>query len=279
MKQKKCILFFLLLIAIISGAFSQTDKLNSNQNKIRIRQMIFAEIEHGDTIGHDTTTFVYDDYGLMIKGIHPNGNYFINEYDSLKRLIRTTSYTKQGPSDYSTFQYDSNTMSMIRYHQYDSFYNSWGGGNEKSIFYYDSVKQCQKIEYYHKYVSKDTWNYEKVFEKTPWEKSEYHTVYYWDKNNVVEIKHFKDSEIEFIETFQYDDKYNPEKLFSNLISNPWRLTTNNAINRVKRLSDGRSSTVVFKYVYNNLGYPIKKITISKIGASELGDTKTFIYDQ
>ena len=74
------------------------------------------------------------------------------------------------------------------------FSTIWGGGNEKQVYIYNSNSQCERIEYYKKY------------EKEKWLKSEYYTLCFWTNDNMTMSKHFKGDNLEFTETYQYDNR-------------------------------------------------------------------------
>lgn len=205
----------------------------------------------------DTITFDYNDDDLLIKGNHNGGLYFTNEYDDLNRLIRNNSYNNSGLYHYFTFDYDSNTITRIRY-QYYSFQDTWGGDNEKSVYCYNSKNECERIDFYSKNDNGD------------WDKSDYYTVCIWTNDNLTELKHYNGESIEYTETFQYDDKLNPEKLLNYIIS-PWTKSKNNMISSSTKYSDGRETTTTYEYTYNDYGYPTTKIRIDDIGSTEKFD--------
>ncbi len=195
----------------------------------------------------DTITFDYNNDDLLIKGNHCGGSYFTNEYDDLNRLIRNNSYNSSGLLHYMTFEYDSNSISRICY-QYYPFQDTWGGDNEKTVFCYNSKNQCEQIDYYTKNDNGD------------WDKSDFFTICIWTNDNLTELRHYNGKNLEYTETYKYDDKFNPEKLLNYIIS-PWTKSKNNIISSHTKYSDGRETTTTYEYSYNNYGYPTQKIRI------------------
>lgn len=244
----KIIIGMISIILFISCEKDQ-DQIEETFNSVKIIKWI--TISDGAI---DTIKFVYNDNNLLIKGNHYGGSYFTNEYDDSNRLISNKSYSSSGLYHYFTFQYDSNSITRIRY-QYYPFQDSWGGDNEKSVYCYDSQNHCERIDYYGKNDNGD------------WIKSDYFTLCTWVNDNLTELKHYKGKNLEYAETYQYDNKLNPEKLLNYMIS-PWTKSKNNMISSSTKYSDGRETKTTYEYSYNEYGYPTMKTRIDDIGSTE-----------
>lgn len=246
MKNNLKILIVSIMYLITLISCEKNDDLNTSFDDVKIKQIIIEETNYTDTI-----SFEYNENDLLIKGVHCGGMYFTNEYDSLNRLIRTNRFNSTGLYHYFTFQYDSNTITRIRY-QYYPYTDSWGGDNEKSVYCYNSQNQCERIDYYNKDDNEN------------WIKSDYYTLCNWSSGNLIELKNFNGNNIDHTEKYQYDNKLNPEKLLDYIIS-PWTKSKNNPISILTAYSDGRETSTTFNYTYNEFGYPIKKDRIDDVG--------------
>ena len=245
-------LFKILLIGLcyllVFTSCEKEEEILLSFNSVRIETIINNSIGNIDTI-----TFVYNDNELISKGVYYSGMYFTNEYDNLNRIIRMNSYSSNGLYHYFTFQYDSNSITRMRY-QYYPYSDTWGGDNEKSVYIYNSQSNCERIDYY----TKD--------ENENWVKSNYYTLCSWNNDNLTEYKHYDGNNLDYIETYQYDNKFNPERLLNYSIS-PWTKSKNNPIKISTQYSDGRKTNTTFVYNYNEYGYPIEKERVDDIGTS------------
>ena len=250
MKHKftKAIVGMILIISFISCEKDQ-DQFDETFNSVKITKWI--TISDGAI---DTIKFDYNDDNLLIKGNHSGGSYLTNEYDNLNRLISNKSYNSSGLYHYFTFQYESNTTTRIRYQYYTS-QDSWGGDNEKTVYCYNAQNHCEQIDYYGKNDNGD------------WIKSDYYTICKWTNDNLTELEHYKGENLEYTETYQYDNKLNPGKLLTYMIS-PWTKSKNNMISLSTKYSDGRETTTTFEYSYNKYGYPTIKTRIDDIESIE-----------
>lgn len=243
---------FLLLINIL---LVKADSPDSSFYKVKINQRI---TENKWTESY-TTIFEYDGE-LMVKGTSSGGWFFSIEYDSLHRLIKSSMFGNSGPIIYFTYQYDSSTITRMRYQYYQNT-KSYGGDNEKSVYQYNCKNQCERIEYY----KKDNKGY--------WIKSDSYSLYKWANENLIEVQKFNKNELESTLIYEYDDKLNPEKLLQYLIE-PENKSKNNPLRIITHYSDGRESITTFEYKYNGFGYPTKKERIDEIGTQ----TTKYIYD-
>jgi len=238
--------------------FSSCEKDEENLlsfNSVRIKKII-----NNSNGNIDTITFEYNDNEQISKGVHYDKMYFTVEYDDLNRITRMNSYNSNGLYYYLTFQYESNSITRMRY-QYYPYSDTWSGDNEKSVYIYNSQSNCERIDYY----TKD--------ENENWIKSSYYTLCYWDNDNLTELKHFDGDNLDYIETYQYDNKFNPEKLLNYSIS-PWTKSKNNPIKISTEYFDERKTSTIFIYNYNKYGYPTEKERIDDIGTQ----TEIFEYE-
>ena len=250
MKHKfiKVIVEMILIISFISCEKDQ-NQYDETFNSVKITKWIIVSDQAIDTIKFD-----YNSDNLLIKGSHYGGSYFTNKYDNLNRLISNKSFNSSGLYRYFTYQYESNTTTRIHY-QYYTYQDSWGGDNKKTVYYYNIHNHCEQIDYYDKNDNGD------------WIKSDYYTICKWTNDNLTELKHYKGENLEYTESYQYDNKLNPEKILNYLIS-PWTKSKNNMISFSTKYSDGRKTTTTFKYSYNKYGYPTIKTRIDDIGSVE-----------
>ena len=246
------IFYFLILTSC------ENEELILSFDSVRIKTIIRSSQENTET----TTTYEYNEYNLITKGVNTGGGYFTNEYDSSNRLIQSNSYNSHGLYNYFTFQYDSNSITRIRF-QYYPYSDSWGGDNEKSVYIYNSLNNCERIDYY----TKD--------ENENWVKSIYYTLCFWNNNNLTEMKNYEGNNLDYISTYQYDNKYNPEKLLTQAIS-PWTKSKNNPVKISTIYTDGRESNISFSYKYNEYGYPIEKQSHHDI--CDLSETTKYEYE-
>ena len=243
-------LFYLLSFTCCA----QDEEIVLSFETVRIYRIINSSVENFDTI-----SFEYNNNESIIKGVHSSGTYFTNEYDDSNRLIQLNSYNSNGLNLYFTFQYNSNSITTMRFLYYPDS-DTWGGDDEKSVYFYNLQNNCERIDYYFKKDNGD------------WAKSEYYSICTWINDNLTEYKHYKGDNLEYTETYQYDDKLNPEKLLNHMIS-PWTKSKNNMINSSKQYQDGRQTFATYEYSYNEFIYPTKKIRIDEIGIN----TKEYEY--
>jgi hypothetical protein len=246
-------LFYLLIF----NSCEKEEEMLLSFNSVKIKSII-----NNSTGNLDTITFVYNDNELIYKGMRYGEMCFSNEYDDLNRITRMDSYSSNGLYLYLTFQYDSNSITRIRY-QYYPYSDTWGGDNEKSVYIYNSQSNCERIDYY----TKD--------ENENWIKSIYYTLCFWNNDNLTELKHYEGNNLDYIETYQYDNKFNPEKLLNYAIS-PWTKSKNNPIRISTIYSDGRETNISFNYKYNEYGYPKEKE--SNYDICDLSETTEYEYE-
>lgn len=238
---------FKLLIGLISILFLSSFEKESNISTVRISQITSEELQY-----KSSTTFKYNNRGLLIKNFDEKGGYSTYEYDSLKRIVRLNSYDERGLCFYYTYEYNLNSISTMNFMLYPFSTTTWSGGKEKQTYIYNSNNHCERIEYYTKHENEN------------WLKSEYFTLCFWTNDNLTMIKHFNGDKLEYTETYQYDSKNNPQKLLNYLIY-PEYTSKCNPITRTKKFQDGREVQTTYNYIYNDLDYPIQIDRIDMIG--------------
>ena len=218
---------------------SMQDKHSRTFNSIVLKQTTTITENHITIVKYE-----YNNENLITKVNHSGGVYSILEYDDSDRIIKMESFNSQGLYHYFTFQYDGNSTTRIS-HQYNKKNEAWEGDNLKTVFYYDAKNNCERIDYYTRNESGD------------WEKSTNSIKCTWLKGNLTELKHYTGDELKMTETFQYDDKLNPEKELNFMIS-PWTKSKNNIVSVTSRHSDDTESIISYRYTYNKYGYPGEK---------------------
>ena len=220
------------IIIMILIASCEKDQLDKTYNSVELSKLITV---NESTI--DTLVFDYNKDGLLIKYSYTGSTlYYTNEYDEWKQLIRNNSYNGSGLYHYFTIQYNTDTIT-----KYFPFIDEWGTGDVKVIHVYNSNSECERVNYYYKKENED------------WQQSDYE-LYTWKNNNITEIKHYSENELDYTVTYYYDDKKNPEQLL-NYMTSPITKTKNNIISSSTLYSNGSEIVSTFEYEYNDYEYP------------------------
>jgi len=225
-----------MLILLFSCA---KEEIYKTFTSAKIRQVTFIIDDYVDNIRYE-----YDENGLLIRGYSSDILSCEFEYDDLDRLSKVDYFYNSKLDECVTYQYDSNEVTRMSY--FYPIQDTVNGAYERTVFYYDTQKKCQRIEYYQK------------DENLHWTKSDYNTHFTWNDGNINEKKHYFGDSLVSTETYQYDDKFNLEKLYNWVVS-PWTQCKNNMISYIKESSNGGVTSYTFQYSYNDYGLPSKKV--------------------
>ena len=225
-------------------------------NSVILKKKTYTNEYLNTTIKYD-----YNKDNLLVRLNFSEESYITFEYDNSARLIKKNKFRNMELYAYFIFQYESNTMTEIRY-LYNSHNDSWEADNLKMVYHYDAQNNCEQVAYYYKQMN-GSWG----------SKPSYSKKCKWLKGNLTELKHYNGESLLYTQTFQYDDKLNPEKSL-NYMDEPWTKSKNNVLRSAKKNINGPEKIVSYKYVYNEYAYPIKRITVNGVESS----TEIFEYD-
>jgi hypothetical protein len=243
---KKKIQIIIGLLSLISLLSCEQEQFDNTFNSVKIQKWIMITDQYIDTM-----VFEYNNDDLLIKGSRFESFYFINEYDDLHRITKSSSFDSNRIDHCRTFQYDSNTITTIDYQRYP-YHDTLGGGKTKHIYHYNSQNNCERIDSYSKNDIGD------------WIKSDYYQTCTWVNNNLTEFHAYNGNNLEYAETYQYDNKLNPKKMLDYIIS-PWTKSKNNMISCTVNYSDDSQATTTYEYSYNKYGYPTEQIRTDALG--------------
>jgi hypothetical protein len=259
MKCLKQILLFSFLTFLINGC---KDNLVDNSSSAASIKKVFTSDE-------DYSDYYYEGNLLIKKEITARGELVTSitfAYDNNGKLIRKDEFSTAAGiplSDYSIYEYSVNNL-LLKANHYPKI-----GDTFEFRGYTQYEYESNKLVKYSFFNQND-------------ELRNYHILKY-DEENIIEDAQYDDGNIlQYLETFEYDDKLNPLIKDLSFIS-AFTRSKNNIIkwtNTYYTVNPPNIYISTCSYTYNDFSYPIKCITVynrNEFGATSQ-DTTTSFYE-